>query len=183
MAQNYIQCGDVVNYTNGTGSAIASGDVVIIGSLVGVALVNIAIGATGSVQLEGVFSVAKTTPLAIGQGDKLYWNTGTSKVTKTATDTPIGVAFEDAASSDTTVLVSLYEQGHASPVAANVAAFSGTTNLPASSCAGGSTPTATNVNSAIDTVAAVAETRLDNIETKVNAIITALVNAGLMAAS
>src|SRR5690242_15608207 len=123
MAQNYIQPGDVFLYANSTGDTITSGSVVISGSLVGVALGDIADGDTGSVQCEGVFSIPKTTPLAISQGDKLYYNAGTGKVTKTATDTPIGVAFEDAGSSATTVLVSLYEQGHGTPVAALVAAL------------------------------------------------------------
>lgn len=67
--------------------------------------------------------------------------------------------------------------------AAVVAAFGTTTNLPAANCAGGSAPTATQVNAAIDAVATVAETRLDNLEAKVNAILTALKNAGLMATS
>ncbi len=67
--------------------------------------------------------------------------------------------------------------------AALVAALGASTNLPAAACAGAASPSATNVNAAIDTVAAVAETRLDNLETKINAILSALKTAGLMAAA
>lgn len=67
--------------------------------------------------------------------------------------------------------------------AALVAALAASTNLPAAACAGAATPSATNVNAAIDTVAAVAETRLDNLEIKVNAILAALKAANLMASS
>jgi hypothetical protein len=67
--------------------------------------------------------------------------------------------------------------------AALVAALAASTNLPAAACAGAATPSATNVNAAIDTVSAVAETRLDNLEIKVNAILAALKAANLMASS
>lgn len=67
--------------------------------------------------------------------------------------------------------------------AALVADLAASTNIPAAACAGAATPSATNVNAAIDTVAAVAETRLDNLEIKVNAILAALKAANLMASS
>lgn len=67
--------------------------------------------------------------------------------------------------------------------AAVVAAFGATTNLPAAACDGDATPSATNVNAAIDAVAAVAETRLDAVEAKVNAILASLKSSGQMASS
>ena len=67
--------------------------------------------------------------------------------------------------------------------AALVAALAGSTNIPAAACAGAAEPSATDVNSAIDTVTAVIETRLDNLEIKVNAILAALKAADLMASS
>jgi predicted RecA/RadA family phage recombinase len=101
MAKTYIQDGDVINYQNGTGSAIASGATVKIGSLIGIALVDIANGATGAVMLEGVFKVTKATGAAWVQGDQLYWDATNSNFTKTATsNTPAGHAFEPAASGD-----------------------------------------------------------------------------------
>jgi len=67
--------------------------------------------------------------------------------------------------------------------ASMVTAIGATTNVPAAACAGAATPSATDVNTAIDTVAAVIETRLDVIEGKINAIISALTAASLMSAT
>ncbi len=67
--------------------------------------------------------------------------------------------------------------------AARVAAFGTTTAIPAAACAGAATPTATQVNAAIDTAAAAAELRLDAIETKINTILSAMVTAGTMASA
>ena len=77
MADNFIQKGDCLDWTNG-GTAVSSGDVVVIGSngdaLLAVALVDIANGATGSVALEGVFSVPKVSAAVIGQGEYVMYD-------------------------------------------------------------------------------------------------------------
>lgn len=65
--------------------------------------------------------------------------------------------------------------------AAVVAAFGTTTNLPATTCAGGSAPTAAQVDAAIAVLAAAAEARLDAIEAKINATLLALKDASYMA--
>jgi phosphoenolpyruvate-protein kinase (PTS system EI component) len=65
--------------------------------------------------------------------------------------------------------------------AATTAVIAASTNIPAAACAGAATPSATQVNAAIDACNAVTEARLDTIEAKVNAIITALKGASLMA--
>ena len=70
MATNYVQDGKVIQWTNG-GSAVSSGDVVVIGGLIGVALVDIAGSATGSVQVDGVFNVPKVDGAVIAQGESL----------------------------------------------------------------------------------------------------------------
>lgn len=64
-----------------------------------------------------------------------------------------------------------------------VAAIPASTAIPAAACAGGATPSATNVNTAIDATHAVVEARLDAIEAKVNQILTSLKAANLMASS
>ena len=77
MATNYIQDGAVIDWTNG-GTAVSSGDVVAIGTngdaILGVALVDIANGATGSVQIEGVFSVPKADAAVIAVGEFVTWD-------------------------------------------------------------------------------------------------------------
>ncbi len=76
MAKNYEVSGDVIQWTNGTGSAVASGQVVRVGlHTLGVALVALANGATGSVAVEGVFSgVPKVSAAVFVQGEKLLFD-------------------------------------------------------------------------------------------------------------
>lgn len=174
--KNYIQKGEVINYSN-SGSAITSGSTVVIGTLVGIAVSDIAATTgTGSVCLEGVFEVAKTAPLVINQGDRVYWNTSTKKVTKTVSDVYMGVAFEAAISAATTCIVSLNENGSDFAPAATVAALTDST--------GG---TATSTIAAITAGAAYAQADLTAIKNGLatlaannNAILTALKAAGLM---
>ena len=76
MAKNYESDGDTIQWTNGTGAAVASGQLVKVGpSMLGVALVALADGATGSVAVEGVFSgVPKVSAAVFAQGEKLIWD-------------------------------------------------------------------------------------------------------------
>lgn len=74
MATNYIQPGDVLEITNSTGSAVASGEPIAIGfNRAGIALVDIANAAAGSVQVSGVFELAKNTSDAAVVGAPAYW--------------------------------------------------------------------------------------------------------------
>jgi predicted RecA/RadA family phage recombinase len=62
-------------WANGTGSAVASGDVVKFGpALLGIALVDIANGATGSVALECAATVPKVSGAVITLGETLTWD-------------------------------------------------------------------------------------------------------------
>lgn len=72
MAGNYVYSGDVVDFT--PGADIASGDVVIIGQQIGIALAPIANGATGSVALGGVFTVPKVSAAVIAQGESVIYD-------------------------------------------------------------------------------------------------------------
>lgn len=76
MAKNYESDGKVIQWTNGTGAAVASGQVVKVGpSMLGVALVALANGASGSVAVEGVFSgVPKVSGAVFAQGEKLLFD-------------------------------------------------------------------------------------------------------------
>ena len=60
MATNFIQNGETITWTNGTGSAVASGDIVAINALIGVALVDIPASASGGV---GARVLAAITPV------------------------------------------------------------------------------------------------------------------------
>lgn len=72
MSTNYVSEGDVIQYT--AGSDISAGDVVVVGNILGVALVNIATGATGSVAIRGRFTVPKVSAAVIAQGESLVWD-------------------------------------------------------------------------------------------------------------
>lgn len=77
MAGNYLAEGCVIQWTN-AGTAVTSGDPVAIGSngdaVIGVALVDIANGATGSVQIEGVFELPKVSAAVIAAGEYVIWD-------------------------------------------------------------------------------------------------------------
>lgn len=79
MAANFVQPGDTINYTNGGGTTIAAGSVVAIGQIIGVALVAIAAGATGSVGIRGVFTVPKVSGAVIAAGESLVWDVSAGK--------------------------------------------------------------------------------------------------------
>lgn len=75
MADNYQQRGEVITWTNGTGAAVAAGQLVKVTNMLGVALVDIANGATGSVAVEGVFAgVAKVSAAVFTVGEKLIFD-------------------------------------------------------------------------------------------------------------
>jgi predicted RecA/RadA family phage recombinase len=107
MAQNHIQSGRIIQFTNLSGSTITSGEPVVIGTLVGVALGDIADDETGSVAIEDVWELPKASGVAISQGASVYL-TATGTITTTATDnTYTGKAFLAAATGDATVQVKL----------------------------------------------------------------------------
>jgi predicted RecA/RadA family phage recombinase len=74
MTTKYVQEGAVINYAN-AGSAIAAGDVVVMGHVIGVALTNIAAtSGVGAVAIEGVFTVPKVSAAVFTQGEKLVFD-------------------------------------------------------------------------------------------------------------
>jgi len=106
MTTKYKTEGCVIDYT--AGSDLASGAVVVVGTKVGVCLTSIANGAQGSVQIAGVFTLAKLAGDTIAQCANVYWDTTNSRITTTASgNTLAGVAYAAAANGATTVDVLL----------------------------------------------------------------------------
>jgi predicted RecA/RadA family phage recombinase len=104
MAKNYVQDGDVLNYT--AAAAIASGAVVLIGTRIGIALGDIAIGAVGTLAVTGVWQIAKLSTDVVAQGADLYWDAANSRLTTTASgNTKAG--FAAAASGNGVTVVSI----------------------------------------------------------------------------
>lgn len=181
--KNYIQNGEVYTKVAPEGG-IASGELVNIGAMTGVAATSGLEGDKVAVNLEGVFEVEKTTGVAMTAGDELYVNTTTKKATKVSTDKALGICWESADSGDTKVVVKLQgKKGDANGTlgqAANVTALGSTTNMTA---VPGSFADVAAVRTYFITHLSEDEARLDAIEAKVDAVIAALKTAGLMATS
>lgn len=103
----YLQRGETLDYTNAGSAKIEAGDVIVLGTKIGVAGCDIAVGAVGSVHVEGVYKFAKATD-AITIGAAVYWDATNENITTTSTgNTLAGYAAAAAASADTTVLVKI----------------------------------------------------------------------------
>jgi predicted RecA/RadA family phage recombinase len=111
MAKNYVQPGDhivVENVDNTAAYDIAAGDGFLVGSLFGVALVDIPVGESGAIATEGVWELAKVSAQAWTVGAKIYWAAATKNCTTTAsTNKQIGVAVEGAGNPSATGKVRL----------------------------------------------------------------------------
>lgn len=105
MSTNFIQKGEVLNIT--ATKDIVSGELVIIGTIAGVAKTNISAGENGAVHITGVYSLPKANE-AITQGAKVYWSNVNHNVTANKTEaTMIGVAANNTISSESQVHVLL----------------------------------------------------------------------------
>lgn len=117
MSRNIVHNGgpdDVMPWTNGTGSAVSAGSVVLLTNCIGIALVDIPAGAVGSVAVGGVVrDVPKATGHAWAQGEKLIWDVSASKFDYSGASPAAGdvtggaVAWLSAASGDTTGVIKL----------------------------------------------------------------------------
>lgn len=112
MSKNRVNDGDIIQWTNGTGSAVSAGEVVEMSTIIGVAETDIANGATGSVAITGVYSLAKTTDATAGLfdtvGAKVSWDTSNNRLTLSATGIQnAGVILATALAATTTATIKL----------------------------------------------------------------------------
>lgn len=166
---NYEQPGEIMQYSN-AGSAITSGSAVVIGNRIGVAITAIAAtSGVGSVQMNGVFELAKDGDEAFSQGDALFYDSSDSTLTKTATGNKwAGYAFEAAAEAAVLCSVKL----EPCPKQALIVAYSAGANLVGVDGAGSNAAPLAGT-----------ETRLDAIDTAIAALIAAMKASGQMANS
>jgi predicted RecA/RadA family phage recombinase len=80
--KNYVQEGRTITVAAPTN--VTSGQLVVVGSIVGVAAFDAASGADVEVVTQGVFELPKVATNVIVQRDKLYWDAGQARLTKTA---------------------------------------------------------------------------------------------------
>ena len=106
--QNYRVDTGIVTWTNSTGNAVSAGDVVNMENRIGIAIVDIANGASGAVMVRHVFELPKDTSV-ISMGDEVFWDVAAEKITTTqkASDPRAGVAVEAAATGDSYVDVDI----------------------------------------------------------------------------
>lgn len=97
---SYVQDGDVIDHT--PSSAVAAGEVVVIGAIVGVAPRPIAANALGAVQIEGVHRFAKDSS-NITAGAAVNYYAASGVVTTASTGVACGHAVAAAASGAATV--------------------------------------------------------------------------------
>ncbi|MCK6485456.1 MAG: DUF2190 family protein [Phycisphaerae bacterium] len=111
MAQaTFVHDGAAIDYT--PGAAVAAGDVVVIGELVGVTKTPIAANALGALAVRGVFDFAKATGVgtAISAGANVYWDDTNNVATTTATGNKlIGKCVKAAADANATVRVRMLQ--------------------------------------------------------------------------
>ena len=105
--KNYVQPGNTLDLT--PSADVASGTGYLFGtSLFGVAAADVANGESGAFLVEGVVEIAKTSALVINVGDRVFWNSGSSAVNKTATAQQcVGIAIEAAPNPSATVKIKL----------------------------------------------------------------------------
>lgn len=111
--KNYVQEGDRIEWSNGTGNDVSSGDVVPLQHCVGIALGDIANGASGTLLLEGVVTVPKVSAAVFAVGEKLLWDTSVGKFDDSSATPATGdltgaaIAVEAGANTETTCVVKL----------------------------------------------------------------------------
>ena len=114
--KNFIEPGEILTVI--APALVASGDLVIVGSIIGVAATDAALGAEVAVAVEGVFALPKVVTDVIAVGDKLYWATATSNLTitpGTGSKPLAGLATAAAGNGVTTVACRLMPTGITGP--------------------------------------------------------------------
>ncbi|MEM8822438.1 MAG: DUF2190 family protein [Pseudomonadota bacterium] len=104
--KNFVHIGD--NITIPAPATVTSGELVIAGSLFGIASTDALAGESVTLSTTGVFEMAKVAANDITLGAVVYYDASSDLVTTTASgNTKIGVAVEDAGNGVGTVRVRL----------------------------------------------------------------------------
>jgi predicted RecA/RadA family phage recombinase len=107
--KNFVQNGDYIEFT--AGATITSGQLVQVGSLHGVSITDVANGSTGTLALQGVFTLPKLTAAAgdaCTAGGPVYFSSGSvSGTDSSGTRKLVGHSLAAAAQAATTVQVRL----------------------------------------------------------------------------
>ena len=94
--KNKLLNGHIIQYL--AGADVVSGQPVVIGNRVGIALANIANGSMGSIEMEGCYSVTKVSAQAWTAGDEVFYDSNSSNFTTVGTANTFAGHAIDAAS-------------------------------------------------------------------------------------
>jgi predicted RecA/RadA family phage recombinase len=194
MATNFVQPGKVL--TVAAPYDRTSGQGALIGAIFGVALRDVLSTIVGDFQVSGVWTLAKTSAQAWTLGQKIYWDDTNKRCDNVATVGPlIGVATAVAANPSSTgivrlnagaadeatgpqaVIAALTDNGGGAAVDGTIAA------IAAAACAGGVSPSAAQVDTAVAALATTTKDAVKELSTEINAILAALKLAGIIAAA
>ncbi|MDT3335661.1 DUF2190 family protein [Shewanella sp. SP1S1-7] len=104
--KNYVQDGKTISFT--PTAAVASGEAVLLATLLVVAIGAIAANTLGEGVTEGVFELPKKSTDVVALGVDLYWDDTEKELTTTATDnTKVGKAWLAAGNGAETVWVKI----------------------------------------------------------------------------
>lgn len=167
MSQTFKKFGNIMKFLMAV--AVTSGEVLVIGGMIGVTEAAAAVDEFVAVSLKGVHSLTKKAAIEIAVGAVVYWDTNTKEITLTPSATTVlaGMCVKTAEAEDSEVYVDINTALHS--VAVNVPAIGATANLV------GVDGTGDNAAPLVET-----EARLDAIEAKVDALIGSLKAAHLM---
>jgi len=103
----YWQRGEALDYVNAGTEKIEANTVIVLGSRIGVAGMEISPGETGTLHVTGVYSMPKGN-VEISAGADVYYSETDGEITTTSDgNVKAGFACEAAAASDTAVLVKI----------------------------------------------------------------------------
>ena len=167
-----------------------SGQGALIGSQFGVAVSDVLSGATGQFLTKGVANLTKTASQAWTLGDTVYWDDTNKRCDNTVVGPAIGTCVEAVDNAAGSVLGKvLLKEGPAKPPQAAEAALTdngggaaanGTIEvIQAGACAGGATPTAAQVDTAVAVLTASTSAAVKELSTKLYNILTKLHAAGI----
>jgi predicted RecA/RadA family phage recombinase len=108
MLTTYKHRGEALDFVNSGDAVIKAGEVRVIGSRIGVIGDDIAPGAVGSIEVEGVFEFPLSASTAVAQGDAVYWDAENKKITNTSSgNTAAGYAAAAAVATDEVITVKI----------------------------------------------------------------------------
>lgn len=108
MAKNFVQEGKTIPLINTGVAEITSGSVVVVGSMIAVAIADIAPGFTGDGFTEGVFLLPKLPADSITAGAKVYFSDDAIQLAEEESEgVYAGIAWESAGAGETVVEVKI----------------------------------------------------------------------------